>query len=242
VRSLPRAVWICVALLSMGPSCIADTSERPRQVAVSPTPEGIQNERFIVRGGHWRPRNLDRRVPIRATIVNHSDEVRSPTCYLVDRSVGLIGLDDPSPMEPGEERAVTGTASFPIPTFNYECDGLCKGVKCDVRGEEPPYIRRYLLAYERIPAPGTRVTVPNLDGKYLHEVGYPLYRRGLRIRFSTLLPQAWRHDHGRKPFDANKELRLVLMNLILLRGPKVRLEPQPGSNVRAGTTIVLQPD
>lgn len=245
VNGAGRAIWISLALTITASSCVAtQPSGTDPGPEARPSNEGIRNERFIVKGGGWKPRNLDRRVPIEATLVNHSENVRTPTCYLVDRTVGLIELDDPSPMQAGEERAIRGTASFPIPTFNYECDGLCKGVKCVVRGQEPRYIKHYLSTYARIPPPGARVSLPNLDGKELYKIGYPLYRRGLHVRISKALVDAWGRNRGSgrpAPQDPKEELRLVLMDLLLQPGPKVRLNPGPGTEVKVGSVVVLEP-
>lgn len=236
MRRFLALIAALAVLTSCGaPSPTREPSAAQENIAPSPTPD---EEAFEVEWSDWG--DLEEEVRVQADLVNHSERALTPTCYLVDRNVGPVKIDDPSPMEPGEERTINGTASFPVPSFNYECDGFCKGVECFVAGLEPGYIKACMRMYERIPAVGTTVEVPNIDGKYLSDVVYPLYKQGLKAEIGADLVRSWRDRKGPLgDLNPRNVLRRVLLDLLLVVGPRIRVVPVPGSTVKAGDTVVL---
>ncbi|MDP9069254.1 MAG: hypothetical protein M3N53_13040 [Actinomycetota bacterium] len=234
-----RVAALALALaLASGCSTPASQAEAPTG-QTSPSPAvSVDRETFeVLRDRSGEP---EEEVWVRADVINHSSQPLTPTCYLIDRAVGVVTLDDAAPLQPGERRRITGTASFPVPSFNYECDGFCKGVKCFVAGLEPRYIKGCLEMYERIPAAGTGVKVPNVNGMRLSDVATPLYKRGLKVEIGRDVERDWRDRTGPlgdlKPANV---LRRVMLNLLLVVGPRVRVTPPPGSNIRAGQSVVL---
>ncbi len=84
------------------------------------------------------------------------------------------------------------------------------------------------------------MTVPDVSGRRLFNVAWPLYERGFEVRISKDLRKAWDARFG-KSVSGKELLEKILLNLVLGRGPRVEVDPPPGTQVRAGSTVVLMP-
>ena len=154
----------------------------------SASPSGPSGARFQV-ATEWVG-EPDRHVPVEFRVRNSGSEEATPTCFLTMFQWWSHPLGDAlSSLAPGERWQFEGAARFPIPLFNYESDGATNDVKCFVG--TPRRVQADLRAY-RGTKPGRPVEVPAIDGSQLHAVGYPLFRRGLRVALSPELRDSWR--------------------------------------------------